>query len=221
MTTTTNSWNRARIAARSRLLLATLCCAWACLLATAAHAHAAAAEDTPTAVLRRNIEAGMAVLKDPRYRGQAALEAQRTRLCDIAREVFDPYLFSKLALGSHWNAFSHDEQHTFVDTFATYLCRYYLGRLQERYRDEQVEFVGERYLEGHRAVVTAQVLWEDRRIPVEVHMAYREQRWRAYDIQLLGVSAVRVYRTQFADVLSHATPAELIARLREKTARNE
>ena len=193
---------------------------WASALMLCCWLNAAAAP-TPIEVLRTHIAKSIEVLQDPRYHDPAQATAQRERLCAIGREVFDPYLFAKLALGTHWSAFSHAEKTTFVDVFADYLCRYYLSRLQQRYRDEQVEFMGQRFDGDTRARVTAQVLWQDTRIPVEIPMALREGRWRAYDLVLLGVSAVKVYRSQFGDALSHDSPARLIAQLRAKTARNE
>lgn len=186
------------------------------LLAAAGSAQAQSA--APMEVLRDNIGRGVQVLKDPRYADDSARDAQRERLCGIAREMFDVRLFSKLALGANWRQFSATEQEAFVDTFAHYLCRYYLSRLQQRYTDENIAFDEQIYRSPKLATVKVEVLWQDSRVPVEVKMALREGRWRAYDLVFMGVSAVMVYRTQFNDALASGTPAALIESLRARSA---
>lgn len=173
--------------------------------------------DSPMEALRENIGKGIAVLRDPRYDADTERPAQRERLCAIAQEMFDPSLFSKLALGANWGRFSGDEQKVFVDSFAHYLCRYYLSRLQQRYTDENIAFVEQAFKSDKLATVKVEVLWQDARVPVEVKMALRDGRWRAYDIVFMGVSAVMVYRTQFNDALANDTPAALIDNLRSRS----
>lgn len=179
---------------------------------------AAFGAEAPLEVLRTNVTKAIAVLKDPRYQDAAQKPAQRGRLCEIAQEMFDPYLFSKLALGVAWERFSASERQEFVDSFAAYLCRYYLTQLQEHYDDESVTFLRQVYRSPQIARVEIEVLWQDARVPVKIRMALRDGHWKAYDMVLMGVSAVLVYRTQFDDALRKDTPAALIQSLREKTA---
>lgn len=190
---------------------------FAVVLAHAAAARARAAEQ-PIDVLRTNVTRGLEVLNDPQYRDPAQRTAQRARLCEIAQEMFDPYLFSKLALGTNWQRFSATQQREFVATFGAYLCRYYLSRLQAFYTDESVDFVQQEFKSDAIATVTVEVLWQERRVPVQIRMALREGRWKAYDLVFMGVSAVLVYRTQFDDALRESTPAALIQSLKERGA---
>lgn len=204
---------------RMPALLLTRCCFVIVLLATAW--RPALADTTPLEVLRANIAKGIAVLQDPTLREPSQANAQRDRLCAVGREVFDPYLFAKVTLGANWQHFDAQEQQTFVEVFGDYICRNFISRLQQRYRDEQIEFVDEQFHSETRATVSAMVLWQDSRIPIKVRMALRDGAWRAYDLVLFGVSAVKVYRTQVQESLVHDTPAQLIQHMREKTARND
>jgi phospholipid transport system substrate-binding protein len=174
------------------------------------------AGEQPVDVLRANVARGLAVLNDPAYEAPAQRSAQRERLCEIAQEMFDPRLFSKLALGAAWKRFNATEQNEFVATFGAYLCRYYLSRLQAYYTDETVEFVHQEFKSAALATVKVEVLWQEQRVPVTIRMALREGRWKAYDLVFMGVSAVLVYRTQFEDALRESTPAALIQSLRDR-----
>lgn len=200
---------RARAAALAVVTIQLLVCTlWA--------APVAATE--PMDVLRANVARGLEILTDPRY-GDAAYRAeQRARLCEVAHEMFDARLFSRLALADHWKRFDDRERNDFVDAFSEYLCTYYLARLQERYSDEGVRFLGQEYRNDALALVRVEVDWENARVPIEIRMARREDGWKAFDAVVLGVSALLVYRAQLAEALSEGSPADLIRDLRMRVA---
>jgi phospholipid transport system substrate-binding protein len=45
--------------------------------------------------------------------------------------------------------------------------------------------------------------------------------WKVYDIEALGISAVRNYRAQFKSLLSKETPDQVIERLKQKVEQIE
>ena len=47
-------------------------------------------------------------------------------------------------------------------------------------------------------------------------MHLREGRWKAYDVSLLGISAVQIYRAQFQAILRTHSPAQVIALVRSR-----
>ena len=89
--------------------------------------------EEPIDILRNNIAQGINVLEDTRYEDASGKLIQRDKLCEITEEIFDPELFVRLALASDWKTFTLEEQEEFTDVFFTFLCRYYLSRLQDRY----------------------------------------------------------------------------------------
>jgi phospholipid transport system substrate-binding protein len=52
-------------------------------------------------------------------------------------------------------------------------------------------------------------------------MIGRKDSWKAYDIIILGISAVRLYGDQFQAVLRKETPAQIIDRLKAKIRKIE
>ena len=53
-------------------------------------------------------------------------------------------------------------------------------------------------------------------IPVDYRMFIKDTRWRAYDVNIEGVSLVANYRTQFNTVIQRAGYPDLVAKLRAK-----
>jgi len=76
--------------------------------------------------------------------------------------------------------------------------------------------VGQEMKLAARALVNIEVVWRGQEIPVDLWMIKREGLWKVYDIQVLGISAVRNYRAQFKSLLSKETPAQVIQRIKEK-----
>ena len=173
--------------------------------------------EEPIDVLRKNFDHGINVLEDPRYEDAGEKLAQRDKLCAITEEIFDPGLFVRLALASDWKKFTADEQVEFTDLFSTFLCRYYLSRLQDRYGGERVNFTKQKFKSDTRVSIEADVLWQGLEVPVEVRMVLRDEKWKAYDLVVSGISAVMLYRAQFRAVLREGSPAKLIETIREKS----
>lgn len=173
--------------------------------------------EEPIDILRENIARGIGVLEDPQYEVDGNREVQLDKLCEITQEIFDPNLFVRLSLASDWKRFSAEEQMEFVDVFATFLCRYYLSRLQDRYDGQRIEFAEQIFKSDTRVSVGADVIWQGLEVPVEVRMVLRHEKWTAYDLVVAGVSAVILYRAQFHSVLREGTPADLIDVIKQKT----
>ena len=100
--------------------------------------------------------------------------------------------------------------------FTEFLGKFYMGKVQEKYRDERLNYVGQEMKSATQALVNIEVVWRGQEIPVDLWMIKREGMWKIYDIQVLGISAVRNYRAQFKSLLSKETPAQVIQRIKDK-----
>jgi phospholipid transport system substrate-binding protein len=131
-------------------------------------------------------------------------------------QMFDFPEFSRRVLAAHWKDFTPLQRETFIKLFAEFLGRFYMGQLQEKYKDEKLIYVSQEMISARRALVRIKVVWKAQEIPVDLRMIKRRGLWKVYDIQLLGISAVRNYRAQFKSILSKETPALVIERLKTK-----
>ena len=182
----------------------------------ALNSAAATTEQQPIDVLREHVAAGIAVLSSDATKTAHDPIAQQQQMCAIAREMFDLYAFSRLVLAGNWQHFSGPQQNEFVEVFGEFLCRYYLGRLQTHYSNEQVSFDGQTIKAANRASVAVTVEWRDVNIPIEVRMTRRDGHWKAYDIVMAGISGVMIYRTQFEDLLLKSSPTDVIKELQRR-----
>jgi len=177
--------------------------------------------EKPIEALQRGLEAGFRVLKDPEYSGADRKEAQQQQLRVILDQVFDFRVFSKKVLASNWKNFTPQQRKEFVRVFAEFLGKFYMGKLQKKYKDERLIYVGQEMKSETRALVHVKVVWKGQKIPVDLRMIKRRGLWKVYDIEALGISAVRNYRAQLKSLLSKETPDQIIERLKQKVEQIE
>jgi phospholipid transport system substrate-binding protein len=166
--------------------------------------------EQPIDVLQKSINTGITILKDPQYQDTTEKDRQQEILCETAWEAFDFKEFSQRVLGSNWRNFSSSQRRQFINVFSEFLCKYYITRLQERYTDEEVNYLSQHPLAKSQALVKVNVLWKGVEVPVEVRMLKRNDTWKVYDIIVLGVSGVRNYRAQFQAILLEQSPTQVI-----------
>lgn len=180
---------------------------------------AVSAKGQPLDVLRDKVERGLAILNDPRYRTDPDRVRQEERVWELATEIFDYAIMSRLVLSSHWHDFTPEQRQAFAREFAAFLRRTYLPGLLAQYDGERIAFVRQVMIADNRARVEALVEWRDREIPVTARMIRRNDQWRVYDLRSLGISAVQIYRAQFQWLLRRETPADVIRILKNSPAR--
>jgi phospholipid transport system substrate-binding protein len=172
--------------------------------------------DGPIEALQKGVEEGLRILQDSEFKDARLKDVQQQKLGIILKQLFDFHEFSRRVLASNWKEFTRAQRKEFVAVFGEFLSKFYLGKLQEKYKDETLIFVGEELKTPTRALVNVQVVWKGQKVPVDLRMIKRKGLWKVYDIQFLGISAVRNYRAQFQSILSKDTPGQVIERLKRK-----
>jgi phospholipid transport system substrate-binding protein len=177
--------------------------------------------DEPIETLRKGVQEGLQILQGPKFSDQELKEAQQQKLRLILEQLFDFHEFSRRVLAANWNKFSPSQRETFVGVFTEFLGKFYMGKLQEKYKDERLIYESQEFKSPSRALVHIKVVWKGKKIPIDLLMIKRKGLWKVYDIQFLGISAVRNYRAQFKSLLSKETPDQVIERMREKIRKIE
>ncbi|MFH1981657.1 MAG: ABC transporter substrate-binding protein [Pseudomonadota bacterium] len=178
---------------------------------------------TPTEALKRPVQEGIDLLRDPAYADASKKVEQRDHMWAIIREAFDFRLISASALGRNWKRFSPEEQSEFTSVFSQLLGRTYISKIQGQYSDEQVAFIGEELVSEQKAVVQTEIVRKDTRIPVDYYMRQKNGEWRVYDVKVEGVGLVLNYRRQFNTFMAsdETKPEALIQKLKDKLEKNE
>jgi len=173
----------------------------------------------PLEAVRQNVEAGIRVLEDPQYEDSSRKQDQMQILWEVMQQTYDFEEFSRKVLGSGWYKFSQRQRIEFVKVFSEFLGKFYLGKLQNRYSGQKINFISQKMITDTRAMVDIEVIWEKVKIPVTLRVTNRSGKWKVYDLTALGISAVGNYRAQFKSIIKKESPPQIIARLKDKIAK--
>ena len=156
-------------------------------------------------------------IKNPDYVNPATRAPLRRQIEDEVLHIFDFGEFSSRTVGPRWKEFTPDQKKRFSDAFADLLLTTYLNKV-DGYNGEQVVYTGElANAAGNRVEARTEITMKDgTRVPVAYRMMTKDSSWRVYDIIVENLSLVKNYRTQFQDILTSASPDELIARVKAK-----
>ena len=189
------------------VLLLTSACVWL----TAGPAQAGA----PTDQVRGSIDRVLQVLSDPELKKEAKTAERRAAIRTVASEIFDFTEISQRSLARHWTPRTPGERQEFVRLFGDLLEHSYITKI-ETYSGEKIQYAGE-LPDGDQAVVKTRIVTKTGvEIPVDYRMFVKSNRWRAYDVNIEGVSLVANYRTQFNTVIQRTGYPDLIAKLKAK-----
>ena len=172
----------------------------------------------PLEAVRRNIESGMRVLEDPQYEDPSRKQEQMKILWKIMQQTYDFEEFSRKVLGSSWYKFSPRQRVEFVKVFSEFLGKFYLGKLQDRYSGQKINFLTQQMITDTQALVEVEVVWRKVKVPVTLRVTNISGEWKVYDLTAVGISAVSNYRAQFKSIIKKETPPQIIARLKDKIA---
>jgi phospholipid transport system substrate-binding protein len=154
-------------------------------------------------------------LKDPAFK-DLAKEEQVEKIRAIINTVFNYTELSKRTLGREWRKFSPEQQEEFKQLFGKLLESSYADRVLA-YTSEKIEFGKEIELRKNKVEVESAIITADNKsIPVNYRMIFKEDKWQVYDVVIEGISLVQNYRSQFREILAKKSPEDLLATLREK-----
>jgi len=132
---------------------------------------------------------------------------------------FDTAYSAQLVLGKHWRTATPEQRKRFVDAF-------YQSLLQN-YGEALLEFTPDRLkilpFQGNTADKSVTVRTEIRRdngsrVPVNYSLRQTEGGWKAYDVQIEGVSYVKSFRTDFGSEIDQKGLEAVIQRLEGQVA---
>ncbi|MFN2349104.1 MAG: phospholipid-binding protein MlaC [Thioalkalivibrio sp.] len=122
---------------------------------------------------------------------------------------------SRLILARHWRTASPEQRERFVQAFTNTMVRAYAGQLAE-HADKRI-IVNERRsrVDGERATVATEIVVGQGRpnVPVTYSLRIVDDRWKAYDLTVEGLSLVTNFRTNFNNEIERGGLEDLIQRL--------
>ncbi|TBR20180.1 ABC transporter substrate-binding protein [bacterium] len=180
------------------------------VLAFAAPVRAADDLKPVSTLVESSVNQVMAILKDK------ALErdAKKKKVMAVGESLFDMALMSKLVLGrENWPKFDPKQQKEFTDLFVKQLQDSYFEKV-DLLTDETVEFKDPALQKDGKVQMMSHILSKNERYEMIYKLYKKGEVWKAYDVEIEGISLVKAYGAQYGEFLRKSSPADLLAKLR-------
>jgi phospholipid transport system substrate-binding protein len=129
---------------------------------------------------------------------------------------FDTEYAARLVLGQYWRTANHEQRKRFIDAFYHSLLSNYSGALVELTPDRLKVFPTTVDPSADHATVRTEVTgYNADRIAMNYSMHKTPEGWKAYDVNVDGISYVKTYREDFGAQIQQLGLDSLIAHLEE------
>lgn len=186
----------------------------AALLALAFAVPAVAAPDLKPVrtLVETSVDRVMAILKDKAL----SRDEKKKKVMTVGETLFDMALMSKLVLGrEHWPKFDPKQQKEFTTLFVRQLQDSYFEKV-DLLTDETVEFKDPVLQKDGKAVMLTHILSKSERYEMIYKLYQKAGAWKAYDVEIEGISLVKAYGAQYDEFLRKSAPADLLKKLRDQ-----
>ena len=172
--------------------------------------------------MEQNIQKTLAILQKNVANNPQDSKAANAQIEQIAQgifamfdSIFDYKLMAQLSLSQNYKTLTKEQQDQYNQAFEQNLKRSFADKLR-LYKDEEMQVVGGEQTKNNRYnLKTSMVL--DGKLNYIIFKFYDSKGdRRIYDVDILGISVVQTYRSQFNDILTNADFQTLLAKLQSE-----
>lgn len=186
-------------------------------LAVLAVSIPASADEGPTGRLKEGIDKILVILQKPGWDNAKKRPELTKEISGMVDNYFDFKELTMRSVGRPWLKMDAKTQGELVDAFRQLLELTYIQKVKDYGGENKINYT-KQLVQGKRAMVLTEVVSKDKTINVNYKLVNKDGKWMVYDVIAEGVSLVKNYRSQFAEILHDNNVAELLKRIKEKVA---
>lgn len=143
-----------------------------------------------------------------------SIEEKTKKIFPLFENIFDYELMTKLSLGkANWLKMNSEQKAEFTQKFIAHLKQSYMDKIN-LYTDEKLKIVELKDINKTRTwLLTELVGSKDTYAITYKFYQSKKKDWLIYDVDIIGVSLIQVYRAQFSNALEVGTYETLLSKL--------
>ncbi|TLD84102.1 ABC transporter substrate-binding protein [Helicobacter sp. MIT 11-5569] len=157
--------------------------------------------------MQKNIQQTLAILqkttsgnKDSTI-SNAQAEQISKEIFALFDSIFDYSLMAQLSLSKEYKALSQAQQIEYTKAFEQNLKKSFTDKLK-LYKDEKIEVVGGEKPKPNRYNLKTSMVLDGKINYIIFKFHDNNGDWKIYDVDILGISIIQTYRSQFSDILA-------------------
>mgnify|MGYP002626932076 CR=1 FL=1 len=159
-------------------------------------------------VMSDKVAQAVALLKND----SVAKENKPKQIFNLFDPFFDYKTMSKRSLSKHYKNLSSDQVAKFNEAYEAHLKQTFIDKLA-LYTNQDMKVIDAVEPNEKRVYLKTEIIGEDKNYPIDFKFFPSGNNWQIYDVDILGVSLVQTYRSQFGDVVESVSFDELLKRL--------
>lgn len=141
-----------------------------------------------------------------------SIESIAKEIFTMFDSIFDYHLMAQLSLSKKYKTLSPSQQKEFDVAFEKNLKRSFTDKLH-LYKDETMKVLGGQKTKANRYNLKTSIILDGKIHYITFKFHEFNQDWKIYDVDILGISVIQTYRSQFADIISQEGFAKLLQKL--------
>lgn len=163
-----------------------------------------------TQTMQTNIDKSLRFLKEIKGDKRAAAN----EIFKLFDGIFDYKLMAKLSLSKYYDKLNPTQQDEFNKQFETSLKKSFTDKLS-LYKDQVLRVKGGEQKNDKRYFLTTSMVVDGEEKFIVFKFYNDNGNWLIYDVDVLGISIVQTYRSQFGDILENADFDALLKKLEQ------
>ena len=172
--------------------------------------------------MEQNIQKTLALLQKNTHNAPIS----EAKAQEIAKEVFlifdsifDYQLMAQLSLSKEYKTLSETQKKEYNQAFEQNLKKSFTDKLR-LYKDEEMKVVGGEQSKNNRYNLKTSMVRDGKLNYIVFKFYDNKGDWKIYDVDILGISVIQTYRSQFGDILTNADFQTLLTKLKSEDAFN-
>ena len=172
--------------------------------------------------MEQNIQKTLALLQKNTHNAPIS----EAKAQEIAKEVFlifdsifDYQLMAQLSLSKEYKTLSETQKKEYNQAFEQNLKKSFTDKLR-LYKDEEMKVVGGEQSKNNRYNHKTSMVLDGKLNYIVFKFYDNKGDWKIYDVDILGISVIQTYRSQFGDILTNADFQTLLTKLKSEDAFN-
>ena len=158
--------------------------------------------------MKKNINQTIHILQT----SNKSIESIAKEIFTMFDSIFDYHLMAQLSLSKKYKTLSPSQQKEFDVAFEKNLKRSFTDKLH-LYKDETMKVLGGQKTKANRYNLKTSIILDGKIHYITFKFHELNQDWKIYDVDILGISVIQTYRSQFADIISQEGFEKLLQKL--------
>lgn len=166
-----------------------------------------------SSVMQERINSSINIVADKNL----TTEQKAEKIFPLFDNVFDYQFMTKLSLGkSNWQKMTSEQRSEFTDKFISHLKNSYLSKIS-LYTDEKLEILDLKEIGTKRTWLLTRLVGSKDSYDI-TYKFYKSKNngWLIYDVDIIGISLIQIYRAQFNNILENSSYTALLGKIEPK-----